>query len=233
MTTYNDNFISYCEKPVYSLVSKLCAEGPFEMVHQGIDIAINKNDMRLLHIILSDSRPIFDRLVQYMINRKYIDQLIYWIELKDTLAKKLLYSIICTGDMLAMESIKEILTHKKYIKTRSDTLRMFCRLKIIDSRYNSVITPKFNIMKLAILYLAKDVIITLDMKQIMVCIDIMLDYYSTSLNELIRLFEVCNVAQYEKAPAVIKKIQTELISILDTFLPADICKIIITFVLSL
>ena len=142
-----------------------------------------------------------------------------------------LRDVICIADAYALSCITDFLHKKQYIKLREQTLRLFCRTKIIDSRYDSIITENFHRMENAVILLSKDVKITLDMKKIKFCIERMLQSYDTSLNCAIKLLENSEYARHhEKAQIAINRITNVISNELLVYIPADIHRLIMNYI---
>jgi protein associated with RNAse G/E len=85
-------------------------------------------------------------------------------------------------------------------------------------------------VKLAILWLSVGVKITLDMKQIKICIDIMLSNYLASLDDIARILDVNEYAkQHKNAAKAIEEIRQILITKLLPYMPDVLCVIIIGY----
>jgi hypothetical protein len=226
MSHYSESFMIDCERGIIGD----CRNGSFEMIQQGVDVFVRKKEFHKVEAILTGSDHIFDKLVQYMVHNKYIAALEYLLSIPSKISHKILYEIVCMDAFYIYDFINKFLTDKHYIQLRARTMRLFYRHKIIDSRYNIIINENFRRVKLAILWLSVGVKITLDMKQIKICIDIMLSNYLASLDDIARILDVNEYAkQHKNAAKAIEEIRQILITKLLPYMPDVLCVIIIGY----
>ena len=225
---YDEMFMTYCERGEIKHVMSLC-NGPFIMVQQGIDIAVRKNDMDMLRIILANSREC-NKLIRYTIDN-YFDACLYLIELLNLLSPKILYELICIDKPSIKLKIKKYLTESEYIKLRAQTLQLFNAHTIIHtSRYlkGGIVESNYKLIKIGVYNLLSGVIVTDDMHNIKMCIDIMLVSTIESLNNQIYLLNVCDYARKSKlAKKIIKETTIKLKPMLDEHFIPDITNLIL------
>jgi hypothetical protein len=218
MTYYNESFLTYCENGYIDKVRNICAisEASFEMIQQGIDVAIRKNNMHMLFSVLAIPKKIAPKLINYMANNNmvyYINDVLDYGKNIQKLAR-ILYACLLSNNHLVIYNLNKYLNDTLYLDLRRITLQIYN-----DERfyvYNNEIPPDvYKDIYNAIMLLTKDVDIS-KMYHICDCVNLIVYDNCTPVSDMIKLIEQCRYAALlPEAQKRINKIKTEISYIRD------------------
>jgi hypothetical protein len=219
MSFYCDSFIGHCERRDTKSIVDICnnPESSFEMIQQGVDIAIRDNNLIMLLLVLFKSVKLTTRLIKYMIDKGHIETIKTIISI-DIPPYQYIPHIMYTA---AMERHEQLLdTMSKYLNDPEYIPIRLCAYKISAAGHKDVEFKK-------LLYLSKgiDVSIIWNVKNT--------DYIlkNRPLNDIIRLLNICDyVYNLPETRPIKDNIKLELSKTLNKHMIKDISAIVANYI---
>ena len=79
MAQYDENFMIYCEQDKYEQIEKVCKSHwiSFMCIQQGVDIAIGKNDYKMLSVVIFKciNKDLSNELIKYVLDKQHLEHL--------------------------------------------------------------------------------------------------------------------------------------------------------------
>ena len=238
MTDYDDNFVSYCEQSKYGQIEAVCKCDyiNFICIQQGVDVAIRKNDYKMLSIVVfSGNKDLTDKLIKYIIDNRhleYLKKLIFVIDI--THVVYLLLYFINTNHLDMIHFFNHHFTRVEYTKIKDLTLSMFDKKYPLYPHYSKQMNKtNYKILKNAVISL-NDINID-NYSNIRTCIDKLL---RTNINDTLDdiYIIICNcryAANHPRAKQSIDKFKEIIIPSLNTYLLGDISNIVVDYIIKI